>query len=69
MCSDLKEFFERNDKICLIRCPKGEKKDKISKKYAIHRDTENKYENENGFYVKNCSDTKAGYFYHKKNKF
>ena len=48
---------------------KGEKTDKILKKYAIYRDTENKYENENGFYFKKCSDKKAGYFYHKKNKF
>ena len=65
-----KEYYDINDKICRIKCPVGKKIDGQECKDTCNSGTnENKYENENGFCVKNCSESKTGYIYHKKDEF
>ena len=65
-----KEFYDINDKICKIKCPIGKKIDGQECKDKCNlQDAENKFENENGFCVKNCSESKTGYIYHKKNEY
>ena len=62
-----KEYYDINDKICRIKCPVGKKIDGQECKDTCY--AENKYENENGFCVKNCSESKTGYIYHKKGEY
>ena len=64
------EYYDRNDKICRIRCPIGKKIDGQECRDTCNvDDAENKYENENGICVKNCSESKTGYIYHKKDEY
>ena len=65
-----KEYYDINDKICRIKCPVGKKIDgQECKDTCYAENAENKYENENGFCVKNCSESKTGYIYHKKDEY
>ena len=65
-----KEYYDINDKICRIKCPAGKKIDgQECKDTCYAAGAENKYENENGFCVKNCSESKTGYIYHKKGEY
>ena len=60
------EFYDENDLICRIKCPKGKKIDG-----NICRDScnvgVNIFEDENGYCVDNCTKSTTGYIYHKEN--
>jgi hypothetical protein len=65
------EYYDENDFVCKFRCPTGKKIDgqicrekcnDISKSLA-------KFENENGYCVDSCAESKTAYIYNKEGEF
>ena len=63
------DYYDEEDKICLIKCPNGKKIDgHICRTSCNETNCENKYEDENGYCVANCSLSEI-YKYHNENEY
>ena len=65
------EFYDENDFVCKFRCPTGKKIDGQICREKCNDETKNltKFENENGYCVDNCSESKTTYIYNNENEF
>ena len=67
---DSEDYYDEEDKICRIKCPTGKKIDgQICRNICNESSSLNKYEDENGFCVPNCSISENGYKYHIENEY
>ena len=65
------EFYDEDDFVCKFRCPTGKKIDgQICREKCndVNKDL-NKYENENGYCVDSCTESKTTYIYNKEGEF
>ena len=62
-CDD-DDFYNENDLICRIKCPKYQKIDGHICRESCSTSTKNKYEDENGICVEKCEDSNTGYIYY-----
>ena len=63
------DYYDEEDKICLIKCPNGKKIDgHICRTSCNEANCTNKYEDENGYCVANCS-LSGTYKFHNENEF
>ena len=65
------EFYDENDFVCKFRCPTGKKIDgQICREKCNDESISlNKFENENGYCVDSCAESKTTYIYNKEGEF